>query len=66
MTNRDVPLKACHLPFELEHNVYWIIQQLNFDAKVCGKTRLFKLNELDEVKLNAYENVKLYKERTKV
>ena len=38
---------------------------LNFDLKVAGDERLLKLNEMDEFHLNAYENAKLYKERTK-
>ena len=38
---------------------------LNFDLKVAGEERLLKLNEMDEFSLNAYENTKLHKERTK-
>ena len=38
---------------------------LNFDFKVAGEERLLKLNEMDEFCLDAYENAKLYKERTK-
>lgn len=45
---------------------YWVIQKLSFDVKVCSKKRLLELNELDELRLNAYENVKMYKKRTKL
>ena len=38
---------------------------LNFDRKVAGEERLLKLNEMDEIRLEAYENAKLYKEHTK-
>ena len=39
---------------------------MNFDLKKAGKKRLLQLNELDELRMNAYENAKLYKDRTKL
>ena len=57
--------KACHLPLEMEHKAYWALQQLNMDMSAAGEKRLVQLNELDEFRLQAYENSKLYKEKVK-
>lgn len=57
--------KARHLLVALEHKVYWAVKFLNFDEKEAGRKRLLKLDELVEIRLGAYENVVIYKERTK-
>ncbi|KAK4726371.1 hypothetical protein R3W88_031288 [Solanum pinnatisectum] len=57
--------KACHLPAELEHQAYWTIKRLNLDPELADKKRVNQLHELEEFRLHAYENSKLYKEKTK-
>ena len=56
--------KPCHLPLELEYKAM-CIKKLNFDFKMEKEDRLLQLNELEELRNEAYDNARIYKEKTK-
>ncbi|GJS00474.1 reverse transcriptase domain-containing protein [Tanacetum coccineum] len=45
--------------------VYWALKHVNFDIKTAGDHRKLQLNELNELRDQAYENSLIYKEKTK-
>ena len=55
--------KARHLPVELKHRAMWTNIQLNFNLDMAEKHRKLQLNNLEEIRNDAYENAKIYKEK---
>ena len=43
----------------------WAIKKLNFDLKTTREERLLQLSELEELRNEAYDNARIYKDKTK-
>ena len=50
---------------ELEHKALWAVKKFNMHLDEAGSHRKFQLNELDEIRHEAYENASIYKQKSK-
>ena len=54
-----------HLPLELEYKAIWAIKKLHYDFQAAKEKRLLQMNELEELRNEAYNNARIYKDKTK-
>ena len=57
--------KACHLPVEIEYKACWAIRNLNMDMSRAGLKRMLEIDELEDLRNDAYFNSKIAKDRQK-
>ncbi|XP_016199742.1 uncharacterized protein LOC107640757 [Arachis ipaensis] len=57
--------QSFYLPVEIEHKAYWAVKECNSSLGGAGIKRKLQLVELECLRLEAYENSRLYNERMK-
>ena len=57
--------KACHLPVEIEYREWWAVKKLNLDMDRVGLKRILDINELKELRNEAYFNSRIAKDKLK-
>ncbi|XP_022033006.1 uncharacterized protein LOC110934124 [Helianthus annuus] len=63
---KEIIMKTgCHLPMEFAHRAHWAIKTVNADYDEAGRVRKLQLNEIEEIRDEAYECASAYKDKPK-
>ncbi|XP_042059440.1 uncharacterized protein LOC121803932 [Salvia splendens] len=46
----------CHLSVGVEHQAFWAIKEMNLNAETCAGERKLQLQELEELRFDAYDS----------
>ena len=57
--------KPCHLLLEPEYKAMRAIKKMNYDFQVAKEERLLQMNELEELRNEAYDNVRINKDKAR-
>ena len=57
--------KPCHLHVEIEHKAYWAIKAFNSNIDDASQLQKLQINELEEIRNDAYDNSRIHKARIK-
>ncbi|XP_042008952.1 uncharacterized protein LOC121757478 [Salvia splendens] len=58
--------KMCHLPVGVEHQAYWAVNEMNMNTEAGAAQRRMQLQELEELRPDAYDSAMWYNENTKM
>ena len=50
---------------KLEYKTMWVIEKMNYDFQDTKENRLLQMNDLEELRNEAYDNARIYKDKTK-
>ncbi|CAN6716413.1 unnamed protein product [Malus baccata var. baccata] len=64
-TRKDWSLRLDDALWAYQHKAHWAVKTFNMDIDATGVHRKLQLNELEESRHEAYENARIYKDKTK-